>query len=89
MSGHKTSLNNSNVSDEGKGRTQAVPDQDQDAVGYHPHKELYNAGGDQNKDLTRVTAGLRATQNNPVGINKEKTKAYEELIRKGGETPEG
>jgi hypothetical protein len=30
-----------------------------------------------------------STQNNPVGINKEKTKAYEELIRKGGETPEG
>jgi hypothetical protein len=52
------SLNNSNVSDEGKGRTQAVLDQD--VVGDHPHEELYNAGGDQNKDLTRVTAGLRA-----------------------------
>ena len=52
------SLNNSNVSDEGKGRTQAVIDQD--AVGDHPHKELYNAGGDQNKDFTRVAAGLRA-----------------------------
>jgi hypothetical protein len=33
--------------------------------------------------------GLFSTQNNPVGINTEKTKAYEELIRKGGETPEG
>jgi hypothetical protein len=52
------SLNNLNVSDEGKGCTQAVLAQD--AVGDHPHKELYNAGGDQNKDLTRVAAELRA-----------------------------
>ncbi|OGE53743.1 hypothetical protein PENARI_c007G06952 [Penicillium arizonense] len=87
MSSHKTSLNNSNVSGEGEGRPKAVLGQD--AVGGHPHKELYNAGDDQNKASTKVASGLRGAQNNPVGINTRKTKAYEELIRKGGETPEG
>jgi hypothetical protein len=33
-------------------------------------------------------AGLLSAQHSPGGINLGKTKAYQELLRKGGETPE-
>lgn len=51
-------LINPTVSDQVVGQAQGVLDQG--AGGNQPHKELYNARVDQNDDLTRVAAGLKA-----------------------------
>ncbi|KAJ5337425.1 uncharacterized protein N7506_005447 [Penicillium brevicompactum] len=77
VSGHKTGPDNPNVPDEVKGHAHAVLDQ---GVG--------NDRSHKQRDLTSVTAGPKAAQHNSGGMHLGKTKAYEDLIRKGGETPE-
>ncbi|OQE09306.1 hypothetical protein PENFLA_c112G10471 [Penicillium flavigenum] len=79
ISGYKlisngSALNTPNVLDEVKGQVL-----DQDVSDDQAHKQ---------KDLSSVAAGPKAAQHSLGGINLGKTKAYQELIRKGGETPE-
>ncbi|KAI2734766.1 hypothetical protein DTO013E5_9425 [Penicillium roqueforti] len=82
MSGYKFALNTQNVSDEVKGQGL-----DQDVGDDQANKQ---------KDQSSVAAGPKAlvvkTKETgvviPGGINLGKTKAYQELLRKGGETPE-
>ncbi|CDM32704.1 hypothetical protein EN45_043200 [Penicillium chrysogenum] len=74
MSGYKFALNTQNVSDEVKGQGL-----DQDVGDDQANKQ---------KDQSSVAAGPKAAQHSPGGINLGKTKAYQELLRKGGETPE-
>ncbi|KAJ6001012.1 hypothetical protein N7481_001421 [Penicillium waksmanii] len=109
MRGYKSGLNNPNVSDEVKGPDEVQLDQD---IGRDQScKKLDNARGGQNKDLSKVPAGPKASvlkskesgysymiwlttliylraQNSPGVTKMDKKKAYEELIRMGGETPE-
>ncbi|KAJ5337384.1 uncharacterized protein N7506_005406 [Penicillium brevicompactum] len=75
MSGNKFVLSNPNVSEEVKAHVV-----DQDVGDDQAHKQ---------KVLTNVATWSIAAQHSPGGIKPGKTNAYEELIRKGGETPEG
>ncbi|KAJ5385648.1 hypothetical protein N7509_008189 [Penicillium cosmopolitanum] len=85
MRGYKSELNSPNVSDEVKGPDQVQLDQD---IGRDQScKMLSNARGGQNKDLSKVPAGPKAS-NSPGVTKMDKKKAYEELIRMGGESPE-
>lgn len=52
-----SSLHNPNVSADAKQHSQAMLDE---LGGDQPRKELHKARGDQNKDPTRVSAGLKA-----------------------------
>ncbi|KAJ5240439.1 uncharacterized protein N7469_002030 [Penicillium citrinum] len=86
MRGYKSTLNNSNSSDEVKGPDKVQLDQD---IGRDQYcKKIDDTGGDQNKDLRKVPAEPEAAQNSPGIANMNKKKAYDELIRMGGETPE-
>lgn len=48
-----------------------------------------NDGNDYSVVVWLIIRVYFSAQNSPGGTNMGKTKAYEELIRKGGETPEG
>ncbi|KAJ5974849.1 hypothetical protein N7481_008556 [Penicillium waksmanii] len=86
MRGYKSGLSNPNASDEVKGPDQVQLDQDLDCD--QSCKRLYNARGGQSKDLSKVPAGPEAAQKSPGVTKMDKKKAYEELIRMGGESPE-
>ncbi|KAJ5277812.1 hypothetical protein N7524_003965 [Penicillium chrysogenum] len=91
MSGYKLTINGSalntqNVSDEVKGQgldqdvgdDQANKQKDQSSV----------AAGPKALVVKTKETGVVIAQHSPGGINLGKTKAYQELLRKGGETPE-
>ncbi|KAJ5976473.1 hypothetical protein N7481_010180 [Penicillium waksmanii] len=74
------------LDDEVKGPDQVQLDQD---IGCDQScQKLYKTRGGQNKDLSQVPAGPEVAQNSPGVTKMDKKKAYEELIRMGGETPE-
>ncbi|KAJ5492485.1 Conidiation-specific protein 6 [Penicillium expansum] len=76
MRGYKAALHNPNVSEEAKQHSQAMLDE---LGGDQPRKELHKARGDQNKDPTRVSAGLKAAQKNPNVTGSGKQRAAEKM----------
>ncbi|EKV10207.1 Conidiation protein Con-6, putative [Penicillium digitatum] len=76
MRGYKASLSNPNVSEEAKQNAKAMLE---DLGGDQPRKELHQARGDQNKNPTRVSAGLKAAQQNPNVTEAGKQRAAEKM----------
>ncbi|KAJ6138520.1 hypothetical protein N7471_005006 [Penicillium samsonianum] len=75
MRGYKATLSNPKVSQEAKQHAQAMLNE---LGGDQPREELYQAR-DQNKDPTRVSAGLKAAQHNPLVTEGGKQRAAEKM----------
>ncbi|KGO63814.1 Conidiation-specific protein 6 [Penicillium italicum] len=76
MRGYKASLSNPKVSQEAKHHSQ---DMLNELGGDQPRKELHQARGDQSKDPVRVSAGLKAAQQNPNVTEGGKQRAAEKM----------
>ncbi|KAJ5468312.1 hypothetical protein N7475_006064 [Penicillium sp. IBT 31633x] len=79
MRGYKATLSNPKVSEEAKENAQAMLDK---LGGDQPREELYQSRG-KNKDPTRVSAGLKAAQHNPLVTEGGKQRAAEKMQDRG------